>query len=135
MKNTEKKEKTGISKALKKVLKIKYLILLCILVMIVSLVRLFTINHYYFTADILSSYSLESNVDLDIAVHRKSDSSIYYRNNYYDDDDLSSKLKEKLKNDDVTLTVLIEDEDGKNIKGTKEKIKTEFDEKNQISIV
>lgn len=134
MKNTEKKEKTGISKALKKVLKIKYLILLCILVMIVSLVRLFTINHYYFTADILSSYSLESNVDLDIAVHRKSDSSIYYRNNYYDDDDLSSKLKEKLKNDDVTLTVLIEDEDGKNIKGTKEKIKTEFDEKNQISI-
>ena len=126
------KKKTGFKKILKKVLNIRYIILICILILAFSFLKMITSDHYYFDTELLSSYSLDSNVDLDVTVNRKSSySSSYY---YTNSNNLSDKLKEALTNDKVTLTVSLENEKGRTVRGTKEKVKTEFGDNNEISI-
>ena len=131
VKNVEKstKRKKGL---LRKLINFKSVIIICIILVAISVYQLLVHERFSFTINTLSSYSVNADVEFDVIVNDLKDNSHAY---YYNSkESLYDKIVDKLTNDNVTLSAVLLDEDGKKVKGTSEKVKAILNEKNNIEI-
>ena len=131
VKNAEKstKRKKGL---LKKLINFKSVIIISIILAVISVYQLLVHERFSFTINTLSSYSVNADVEFDVIVNDLKDNSNF---NYYNSkESLYDKIVDKLTNDNVTLSAVLLDEDGKKVKGTSEKVKAVLDEKKNVEI-